>query len=146
MTDEQLRDQFQRTFRRAAGRDHPLTPAASTSDGVTPPARSCPSADAAGLPAGAVSVEPRTASAWRSAADRGRFAIRQCPAELSTRSDAELLEHLLQVPFDRARADEQLDGDLGIHQPFAGKPRDLRLGGGEVVPGSRPGAGVPFRR
>src|SRR6185437_17171855 len=36
---------------------------------------------------------------------------------------------------DGARADEKACADLGVREPVAGKPRDLRLLGGELVPG-----------
>ena len=48
-------------------------------------------------------------------------------------ADAELGEHLAQVPLDRSGADEQLGGDLRIGQAVAGQPRDLRLLGRELL-------------
>src|ERR1700677_1933174 len=53
--------------------------------------------------------------------------------ELSAGADAELWVHLVQVPLDRARADEQLGADLGIRTPVTSKPGDLRLLGRELV-------------
>ena len=48
-------------------------------------------------------------------------------------ADLELQEHLAQVPFDRARAQEELRRDLGVRQAVAGEPRDLLLLRGELV-------------
>src|SRR5262245_59482217 len=48
-------------------------------------------------------------------------------AQLPARGDAELDEHLSQMPFDGVRADEQLRPDLLIGQAFAGEARDLSL-------------------
>jgi hypothetical protein len=42
-------------------------------------------------------------------------------------ADAELGEYLAQVPFDRARAEEQLGADLRVRQAVAGEPGDLLL-------------------
>src|SRR6201986_188130 len=47
--------------------------------------------------------------------------------ELPARGDAELGEHGAQVPFDRARADEQMGADLRVGQDVAGEPGDLLL-------------------
>ena len=52
--------------------------------------------------------------------------------ELAARADAELREHVLQVPLDGARADEQLGADLGVRAPVARQTRDLRLLRGEA--------------
>src|SRR3954451_16060241 len=43
------------------------------------------------------------------------------------RADAELGEDLLEVPFDRPRAEEELRADLGVRAPVAREPRDLLL-------------------
>src|SRR6059058_2500985 len=43
------------------------------------------------------------------------------------RTDPELGEHLAQMPFDGARADEQLGADLGVRQSLTGEPGDLGL-------------------
>src|SRR3954454_21743272 len=43
------------------------------------------------------------------------------------RADAELGEDLLEVPFDRAGAEEELRADLGVRAPVAREPRDLVL-------------------
>jgi NADP-dependent 3-hydroxy acid dehydrogenase YdfG len=59
--------------------------------------------------------------------------------ELPAGGDAELREHLAQMPFDRARAEEELGADLGVGLPVAGARRDLRLLRGEV-PVGLPGA------
>jgi hypothetical protein len=41
-------------------------------------------------------------------------------AELPAGADSELGEHLAQMPFDRARAQEQRRADLGIGLPVTG--------------------------
>jgi hypothetical protein len=43
------------------------------------------------------------------------------------RPDPELGEHLLQVPFDGARAQEQLAADLRVRESLACEARDLLL-------------------
>ena len=54
-----------------------------------------------------------------------------CPGEscpkLPTRGNAELGEDLAQMPFDGARADEELRADLRIREAVACEPRDLLL-------------------
>src|ERR1700730_3681472 len=47
--------------------------------------------------------------------------------------DAKLGEHFAQVPFDRARGQEQLGADLRVRQAVAGQPCDLLLLRGEMV-------------
>ena len=54
---------------------------------------------------------------------------RQHPPKLSAGLDAQLFEHLVQVPFDCAWTDEQSRSNLQIRQPLAGEPRDLHLMG-----------------
>jgi hypothetical protein len=49
------------------------------------------------------------------------------PLELVARADFELAEHLVEVIFDAARADEQPGADLRVGEPLAGEPRDLRV-------------------
>src|SRR5262252_9421420 len=46
-------------------------------------------------------------------------------SELPARGNAELREHVAQVPFDRARTDEQLGADLRVRQAVADEPGDL---------------------
>jgi OsmC-like protein len=46
--------------------------------------------------------------------------VGQCRVELSARADAELGEHLAQVPLDRACAEEELGADLGIRVSVPG--------------------------
>ena len=53
--------------------------------------------------------------------------------KLSARPDPELREHLVQMPFDRARAEEQLLADLRVRQAVASKRGDLALLFGEFV-------------
>ena len=49
--------------------------------------------------------------------------LRQRPGELPAGADAELDEHLAQVPLDRPRADGELGADSRVGQPVAGEPR-----------------------
>ena len=58
---------------------------------------------------------------------------RQRLAQVPARGDAELPEHLPQVPFDGAGADEQLGGDLRVGPSVTGQPGDVLLLGGELV-------------
>src|ERR1051326_2872718 len=58
--------------------------------------------------------------------------------ELGTRLQAELGEDGTHVVLDRARADEQSLGDLGVGQPHANQLQDLGLAAREVSP--RPGS------
>jgi hypothetical protein len=44
---------------------------------------------------------------------------------LSAGADAELGEHLAQVPLDGAWAEEQLSADVGVRAPVSGEPGDL---------------------
>src|SRR5690348_10543424 len=53
--------------------------------------------------------------------------------QLPPGTDAELGEHVSQVPLDRPRAEEEPRADLRIGQPVAGEPRDLPLLGGQIV-------------
>src|SRR4051794_3256565 len=65
---------------------------------------------------------------------RGRGLVAgQRAVQLLARADAELGEHLAQVPLDRARADEQHRGDLRVGVPAGGQPPDLRLLRRELV-------------
>jgi len=45
----------------------------------------------------------------------------------------ELREHVVDVRFDRALADEQLGGDLGVRHPEADERKHLALAGGQLV-------------
>jgi hypothetical protein len=49
------------------------------------------------------------------------------PDQFGARCDAELGEDLAQVVFDRARAEEQMGGDLAIGQALGGQARDLEF-------------------
>jgi hypothetical protein len=53
--------------------------------------------------------------------------------ELQAGADLELGEYFAQVPFDRARAEEQLGGDLQVGQARPRQLRDLGLLRGELV-------------
>src|SRR5436190_18735570 len=57
----------------------------------------------------------------------GACGVGQLVAQLHAGADAELREHLVQVPLDRARAEEELRADLLICLPVRGEPRDLLL-------------------
>ena len=48
-------------------------------------------------------------------------------AQLHAGADAELREHLVQVPLDGARAEEEPRADLLVRLPVRGEPRDLLL-------------------
>src|SRR5215469_424202 len=56
-------------------------------------------------------------------------------AEISPRGDAELAEHVAQVPLDRAGADEQLGRNLLICQAVLGQLGDVSLLRGQVGDG-----------
>ncbi len=53
--------------------------------------------------------------------------------QLAPGADAQLGEYLAQVPFDRARGQEQLGADLRAGPAVAGQPRDLLLLGRELA-------------
>lgn len=53
-------------------------------------------------------------------------------AQLFSRGDVKFGEHLAEVPFDGAGADEHLGADLGVREIVAGQPGDLRLLCGEL--------------
>jgi hypothetical protein len=55
---------------------------------------------------------------------------RKRAVEVDARANAEFGEHLVQVVFDSARADEQPRADLRIREAVAGKASNLRLLGG----------------
>jgi hypothetical protein len=90
-----------------------------------------------GCPTIAPATRHRTrGSPWDSSSlhrDRCPFSVGQYLAELSAGADAELREHVAQVPFDGARADEQLGADLRIRAAVAGEAGDLGLLCGELV-------------
>src|SRR5215218_9753443 len=58
---------------------------------------------------------------------------RERVAQGPARADAEFGEHLLEVPFDRARAEEELGADLRVGPPVAREPGDVLLLRGELV-------------
>jgi hypothetical protein len=53
--------------------------------------------------------------------------------QLATGADAELGEHLAQVPLDRPGTDEELGADLRVRLAIAGHPCDERLLRGELI-------------
>src|SRR4029077_3322072 len=59
--------------------------------------------------------------------DRRRLGAEHRRTQVLARADAELPEHLAQVPLNGARADEQLGADLGVRAPVTGEAGDLRL-------------------
>jgi hypothetical protein len=62
----------------------------------------------------------------RGVSDKPRLSsASQSVRELRTRLDAELPEHFAQVVLDRARADEQLSGDLPVRVSLGHEARDL---------------------
>jgi hypothetical protein len=88
---------------------------------------------AASVPAaslrGAVGAEPSD-GLWTASALRARnvsAVLGQCRPELSARADAELGEHLPQMPFDGPRADIQAGSDFRVRKTLTGEPRDLFL-------------------
>src|SRR3954451_10269676 len=86
------------------GRRRRLTPARSPGS----PARSC--------------VAPRAAS---SALAPCRLLRQVHPRELDARRDAELAEDVAQVEVDRARAQEELPGDVAIRPALGDELRDV---------------------
>src|SRR2546421_2135366 len=63
----------------------------------------------------------------------GACGVGQLVAQLHAGADAELREYLVQVPLDRARAEEELPADVLICLPVRGQPRDLLLLRGELA-------------
>ena len=60
--------------------------------------------------------------------------------------DAELREHVLQVPSHRVLADHELDGDVAVRLAGRDEPEDLGLAGGEPAGQRRPRARAQQRR
>src|SRR6476646_2400033 len=71
----------------------------------------------------------------RSGGGRLPVAVLERVLELLARGDAELGEHLAQMPFDRARAEEELRPDLRVRAPTLCKPGDVLLLWRELVTG-----------
>ena len=90
----------------------------------------------------------RRARPWsRSPRPRGSFTGGgQRSAQLAAGADAELGEDLAQVPFDGARAEEQLGADLRVGPAVPGQPGDVGLLRGERCRASRRCACAPSRR
>src|ERR1700754_5305291 len=61
------------------------------------------------------------------AGNRYPHVLRQRVVEFLPRTDAKLHEHFAQVPFDGARADEQLRADLRVRPAESGEAGDLGL-------------------
>ena len=59
-------------------------------------------------------------------------------SQLPAGADAELVEHVAQVPLNGARAEEQPGADLRIRQTIAGEARDLPLLCGQIIAESPP--------
>src|SRR4051794_19293583 len=85
-------------------------------------------------PRGARSSQPgERAGVPASRRRRLLVAARQRVVQALARADAELGEHLAQVPLDRPRADEQLGADLRVGAPVPGQAGDLLLLGRKLV-------------
>src|SRR5689334_22769926 len=70
----------------------------------------------------------RVARSGRSASVLGGLRIvGQNGVQLIARVDVQLREHLAQVVLDRAWADEEPRGDVGVREPVARELRDLAL-------------------
>src|SRR5829696_2612739 len=63
----------------------------------------------------------------------GRGLRRKRVAQRAARADAELGEHLLEMPLDGAWAEEELGADLRVRPSVAREPRDVLLLRGELV-------------
>src|SRR5215472_18931099 len=70
---------------------------------------------------------------WLLGADDRCADVGQRRAELPAGADPEFSEYLAEVPFHRARAEEQLGADLRVGLPAGGQARDLRLLRGQLV-------------
>src|SRR6266508_1659267 len=57
----------------------------------------------------------------------------ECAFQALAGGDAELGEHLVQVPFDGARADVQPGTDFRVRKALTGEPGDLLLLRGELT-------------
>ena len=53
-------------------------------------------------------------------------------AELAAGTDAQLAEHLAQVPFDRADAEKEFSADIGVAAPVPGQPGNVCFLRGEL--------------
>src|SRR3954451_7396867 len=53
--------------------------------------------------------------------------------ELPARTDAQLCEHLPEVPLDGAGAKEESRADLQVRQALTGEPRNVELLGGQLL-------------
>src|SRR4051794_4171919 len=68
-------------------------------------------------------------------AGRSRYSDPCSASQLPAGTDAELAEHVAQMPLDRPRAEEELRPDLRVRQPIGSKQRDLPLLRGQLVAG-----------
>src|SRR3954447_5687327 len=66
-------------------------------------------------------------------AGRSRGSDPRSASQLPAGTDAELAEHVAQMPLDGPRAEEEPRPDLRVRQPIGGKHRDLPLLRGQVV-------------
>src|SRR6476660_1487150 len=66
-------------------------------------------------------------------ASEGPIPFRQGCSQLPARADGELREHLVQMPFNGPRADEESRTDLRIREALTCKPGDLRFLWGQLI-------------
>src|SRR4051795_10793440 len=66
-------------------------------------------------------------------AGRSRYSDPCSASQLPAGTNAELGEHVAQMPLDSPRAEEELRPDLRVRQPIGGKQRDLPLLRGQIV-------------
>src|SRR3954452_20525416 len=64
---------------------------------------------------------------------RSRYSDPCSASQLPAGTNAELGEHVAQMPLDSPRAEEELRPDLRVRQPIGGKQRDLPLLRGQIV-------------
>src|SRR3954465_8283885 len=67
-------------------------------------------------------------------AGRSRYSDPCSASQLPAGTNAELGEHVAQMPLDSPRAQEEPRPDLRVRQPIGGKQRDLPLLRGQIVP------------
>src|SRR3954463_14605643 len=66
-------------------------------------------------------------------AGRSRYSDPCSASQLPAGTDAELGEHVAQMPLDGPRAEKEPRPDLRVRQPIGGKQRDLSLLRGQIV-------------
>src|SRR3954452_19201030 len=78
-----------------------------------------------------LAARARVPRPWRQRRRRGPS--HQHLQELPARADPKLAEHVVQMPLDGARAEEEPRPDLRIRQALTSQARDLSLLRGQVV-------------